>query len=114
MSLFNELKRRNVFRVAIAYMIASWLLIQLADILVPMLTLPEWVSRLIFLLLLILFVPTLIGAWALELTPEGLKLEKDVDRSQSVTPTTGKRINAVIIGALAVAVVLLLVDKIYL
>ena len=114
MSLFNELKRRNVFRVAIAYLIASWLLIQLADILVPMLTLPEWVSRLIFLLLLILFVPTLIGAWALELTPEGLKLEKDVDRSQSVTPTTGKRINAVIIGALAVAVVLLLVDKIYL
>ncbi len=114
MSLFNELKRRNVFRVAIAYLIASWLLIQLADILVPMLTLPEWVSRLILLLLLILFVPTLIGAWALELTPEGVKLEKDVDRSDSITPSTGKRLNAAMIGALAIAVVLLLVDKVYL
>ena len=114
MSLFNELKRRNVFRVAIAYLIASWLLIQLADILVPMLTLPEWVSRLILLLLLILFVPTLIGAWALELTPDGVKLEKDVDRSSSITPSTGKRLNTVIIGALAIAVVILLVDKVYL
>ena len=114
MSLFNELKRRNVFRVAIAYMIASWLLLQLADILVPMLTLPEWVSRLIFLLLVILFVPTLIGAWALELTPEGLKLEKDVDKSDSIAPSTGKRLNTVIIGTLAIAVVLLLVDKVYL
>jgi TolB-like protein len=114
MSLFNELKRRNVFRVAIAYLIASWLLIQLADILIPMLTLPEWVPRLIFLLLLILFIPTLIGAWALELTPEGLKLEKDVDRSASITPSTGKKLNGVIIGVLALAVVVLMIDKVYL
>jgi len=114
MSLFNELKRRNVFRVAIAYLIASWLLIQLADILIPMLTLPEWVARLIFLLLLILFIPTLIGAWALELTPEGLKLEKDVDRGASITPNTGKKLNAITIGVLALAVVVLMVDKMYL
>ncbi len=114
MSLFGELKRRNVFRVAIAYLIASWLLIQLADILIPMLTLPEWVARLIFLLLLILFIPTLIGAWALELTPEGLKLEKDVDRSASITPGTGKKLNSVIIGVLALAVVVLVIDKLYL
>ena len=114
MGLFNELKRRNVFRVAIAYLIASWLLIQLADILIPMLTLPEWVPRLIFLLLLILFIPTLIGAWALELTPEGLKLEKDVDRSASITPNTGKKLNGVIIGVLALAVVVLMIDKVYL
>jgi TolB-like protein len=113
MSLFNELKRRNVFRVAVVYLITSWLLIQLADILVPMLTLPEWVSRLILLLLVILFIPTLIGAWALELTPEGLKLEKDVDRTDSIAPTTGKRLNGVIIGALAFAVLMLLVDKLY-
>jgi len=114
MSLFSELKRRNVFRVAIAYLIASWLLLQLADILIPMLTLPEWVARLIFLLLLILFIPTLIGAWALELTPEGLKLEKDVDRSASITPSTGKKLNGVTIGVLALAVVVLMVDKLYL
>jgi TolB-like protein len=114
MSLFSELKRRNVFRVAIAYLIASWLLLQLADILIPMLTLPEWVARLIFLLLLILFIPTLIGAWALELTPEGLKLEKDVDRDASITPNTGKKLNAVTIGVLALAVVVLMIDKVYL
>ncbi len=91
MSLFNELKRRNVFRVAIAYIISAWLLIQLSDILVPMLTLPEWVARFILLLLLILFVPTLIGAWALELTPEGLKLEKHVDQAHGATQDRQKR-----------------------
>ncbi len=114
MSLFNELKRRNVFRVAIAYLIAAWLLIQLADILIPMLDLPEWVARLILLLLLILFVPTLIAAWALEMTPEGLKLEKNVDRDESITPHTGKKLNAITIGVLALAVFVLLVDKMYL
>ena len=114
MSLFNELKRRNVFRVAIAYLVASWLLIQLTDILVPMLTLPEWVSRFIFLLLVVLLLPTLIAAWALEMTPEGVKLEKNVDRSTSITPRTGKKLNFMIIGVLALAVVLLLVDKVWL
>ena len=114
MGLFNELKRRNVFRVAIAYLITSWLLIQLTEILVPMLMLPEWVSRLVLLLLVVLFVPTLIGAWALELTPDGIKLEKHVDQMESITPTTGKRLNSMIIGALTIAVALLLVDKLYL
>jgi len=111
MSLFDELKRRNVFRVAIAYMIASWLVIQLTDILVPLLTLPEWVSRFIFLLLVVLFIPTLIAAWALELTPEGIKLERNVDRTTSITPQTGKKLNSMIIGVLALAVVVLLADK---
>ena len=111
MSLFDELKRRNVFRVAIAFMIASWLVIQLTDILVPLLTLPEWVSRFIFLLLVVLFIPTLIAAWALELTPEGIKLERNVDRTTSITPQTGKKLNSMIIGVLALAVVVLLADK---
>jgi TolB-like protein len=114
MSLFDELKRRNVFRVAIAYLVASWLIIQLTDILVPMLTLPEWVSRFIFLLLVVLFVPTLIAAWALEMTPDGVKLEKNVDRTASITPNTGKKLNGMIIGVLALAVVVLLIDKIWL
>ncbi len=112
MNLFSELKRRNVFRVAIAYLVASWLLIQLVDVLVPMLTLPEWVSRFIFLLLVVLFIPTIIAAWALELTPDGIKLEKNVDREISVTSQTGKRLNQLIIGILAVLVVILLVDKV--
>ena len=111
MNLFSELKRRNVFRVTIAYLVASWLLIQLVDILVPMLTLPEWVSRFVFLLLVVLFMPTIIAAWALELTPDGIKLEKNVDRETSVTSQTGKRLNQLIIGILGVLVVILLVDK---
>ena len=114
MNLIGELKRRNVFKVAIAYLVASWLVIQLTDILVPMLTLPEWVSRFIFLLLVVLFIPTLIAAWALELTPEGIKLEKNIDRSQSIAPQTGHRLNGMIIGVLALAVVVLLFDKVWL
>jgi len=114
MSLFDELKRRNVFRVGIAYLVASWLIIQLTDILIPMLTLPEWVSRFIFLLLIVLFVPMLIAAWALEMTPEGIKLEKNVDRTESITPQTGKTLNGMIIGVLVLAVVVLLIDKVWL
>ena len=114
MGLIGELKRRNVFKVAVAYLVASWLIIQLTDILVPMLTLPEWVSRFVFLLLVVLFIPTVIAAWALEMTPEGIKLEKDVDRSQSIAPQTGQKLNHMIIGVLALAVVLLLVDKLWL
>ena len=114
MGIISELKRRNVFKVAVAYLVAAWLIVQLAEILIPMLLLPEWVGRFIFLLLVVLFIPTLIAAWALELTPEGIKLEKDVDRSQSITPQTGQKLNGLIIGVLALAVVLLLVDKVWL
>lgn len=111
--LFSELKRRNVFRVGLAYLVASWLLIQLTDILVPMLTLQDWVSRFIFLLLVVLAVPVLIAAWALELTPDGIKLEKNVVRDESNTAHTGKRLDKIIIGVLAVLVFSLLVDRVY-
>ena len=114
MALISELKRRNVFRVAIAYLVAAWLIVQLTEILIPMLLLPEWVGRFIFLLLVVLFIPTLIAAWALELTPEGIKLEKHVDRSASIAPRTGQKLNGLIIGVLALAVVVLLVDKVWL
>ena len=114
MELISELKRRNVFKVAVAYLVAAWLIVQLTEILIPMLLLPEWVGRFIFLLLVVLFIPTLIAAWALELTPEGIKLEKHVDRSQSITPQTGHKLNGLIIGVLALAVVVLLVDKVWL
>jgi len=93
MNFFAELKRRNVFRVAIAYLFAAWLLLQFTDTLVPILGLPGWVPRLIFLLLVIGLVPSLIAAWALELTPEGIKLEKDVDRGKSETVRTGRKLN---------------------
>ena len=88
-SVWVELKRRNVVRVAIAYVIVSWLVLQMTDVLVPLLSLPEWVGRFVFLVLLIGFPLAVFFAWAFELTPEGIKKEKHVDRSESVTHASG-------------------------
>ena len=101
--LFYELKRRNVFRVAIAFGVASWLILQIVDILLPMLGLPEWIGKAVLLLLIVSFPIALILAWALELTPEGIKLEKNVDQSQSITAETGRKLNFMIIATLVVA-----------
>lgn len=111
MSLFAELQRRNVFRVAIAYAVASWVLLQIVDVISPIFELPEWAPKLVFMLLLIGLVPALIFSWAFEITPEGLKKDSEVDRTHSIASKTGKKLDYVIIGTLAVAVVLLLVDR---
>jgi TolB-like protein len=110
-SIWGELKRRNVVRVAIAYAIVSWLILQLTDVLVPLLTLPEWIGRFIFLILLVGLPLALFFTWAFELTPEGIKREKDVDRSQSLTAQTGRKLDFLIIGVLVIAVAFLLLDK---
>jgi TolB-like protein len=110
-TLFTELKRRNVIRVGIAYVITSWVLLQFTDVIVPLMGLPEWSTRLVFLLLALGFLPALIFAWAFELTPEGIKREKDVDRSATATATTGRKLDFVIIGILAVGIVFLLIDR---
>ena len=111
MSLFVELKRRNVFRIGIAYMVLSWLVLQVADVVVPILELPEWVAKLVLFLLIIGFPFALFFAWAYEMTPEGLRREEDVDRSQSITTQTGRKLDRAIIGILVVAVALLLFDR---
>ena len=102
-SFIKELKRRNVVRVAIAYAIAAWLLIEISATTFPMLRLPGWTSTFVTVLLMIGFPVALIFAWAFELTPEGLKREEDVDRSGSITHSTGRKLDFVIIGAMAVA-----------
>ena len=107
MSLFDELKRRNVFKVAVAYIIVAWLLLQISDTLVPALRLPEWFLSGVAFLLIVGFPVAIILAWAFELTPEGLKKEGEVDRSRSITRETGKKLNLGIIVVLAVAVVFL-------
>ncbi|MFQ5981831.1 MAG: tetratricopeptide repeat protein, partial [Woeseiaceae bacterium] len=84
MSLFSELKRRNVLRVAIAYLAASWLLIQVVGLLFPIFGLSDILIRLVVIILAIGFPAILIFSWVYELTPEGLKLERDVDRSRSI------------------------------
>jgi len=111
MSFLDELKRRNVFRVAIAYAIASWLLLQIIDVVVPIIEAPEWVSKAILLLIAVGFPLALLFAWAFELTAEGLKFERDVDRSQSIAPKTGSTLDRVIIGILVIAVALFALDK---
>ncbi|MEE9141116.1 MAG: adenylyl cyclase, partial [Gammaproteobacteria bacterium] len=100
---FDELKRRNVFKVAAVYAIASWLLLQVVDVLFPALKLPEWTITFVAALLIIGLPIALILAWAFEITPEGVKLEKDVDRSKSITPQTGQKLNYWIIGLLVAA-----------
>ena len=113
MSLFAELQRRNVIRVGIAYGVASWVLLQIVDVISPILELPEWAPKLILLILAIGLVPALIFAWAFEMTPEGIKREAEVDRSASIAGKTGKKLDRIIIATLAVAVVLLLADRQY-
>jgi len=113
-SFWGELKRRNVVRVAIAYAVVAWLSIEVSATTFPMLKLPEWAATFVTVLLIIGFPVALIFAWAFELTPEGLKKEKDVDRSESITHVTGRKLDFVIIGVLVIAVGFLLVDKLYL
>ena len=97
MSLFNELKRRNVFRVAIVYLVVAWLVMQVADVVLNNITAPGWVFQALMLFLAIGFPFAVIFAWAFEMTPEGLKKESEVDRTQSITPHTGKKLNSMIV-----------------
>jgi len=111
MGLVSELRRRNVIRVAIAYAIAAWLLIEVSATTFPMLRLPEWTATFVAVLLMIGFPVALIFAWAFELTPEGLKKEENVDRDQSITHITGRKFDYLIIAALALALGFFAFDK---
>jgi TolB-like protein len=102
-SLFRELKRRNIFKVAAAYIIVGWLLLQVSDVLVPALYLPDWFHSGIAFLLILGFPVAMIFAWAFELTPEGLKRDHEVDRSQSITQQTSRKLDFIIIGLLIAA-----------
>jgi adenylate cyclase len=105
MSFFDELKRRNVFRVGVAYGVAGWVLLQVADLVLENIIAPPWVIQALMLVVGLGFVAALVIAWAYELTPEGIKKEADVDRSQSVASTTGTKLDRIIIGFLVLAVV---------
>ena len=111
MSLFTELKRRNVFRVAAAYIIVAWLIMQVGEVMAPALHLPGWINSALAFFIILGFPFALFFAWAFEMTPEGLKKEKDVDRSQSITPETGQKLNYLIIGLLVLAVGYFAFDK---
>ncbi len=110
-NFFEELKRRNVFRVGLAYAAIAWLILQASDIVLENFGTPGWVMKTLMFFLAIGFPMAIFFAWAYEMTPEGIKREKEVDRSQSITQQTGQKLNRTIIVVLLAAVGFLLVDK---
>lgn len=108
MSLLAELRRRNVIRVAGLYLVSAWLLVQVAGVLLPTFEAPAWVMKSLVALLALGFVPALLFSWAFELTPDGLRRESQVDRSQSIVDRTARKLDvAVIVLLLCVGALLL-------
>jgi hypothetical protein len=101
MGLIAELKRRNVFRVGVAYVLLAWVVIQVTDTVGPAINLPDWTLAVVTWFGVIGFPFALFFAWAFELTPDGIKRERDVDRAESVTRSTGRKIDFVIIGLMS-------------
>ncbi len=110
-SVWAELRRRNVVKVAAAYAIVGWLLVEVASVVLPTFKAPEWIMQVFTFLVIVGFPLALILAWAFELTPEGIKREKDVDRSQSITRITGRKMDYMIIAALVLALGFFAFDK---
>src|SRR2546423_9771801 len=100
-AFFTELKRRRVYSVAVAYVVVAWLLIQVATQVFPFFNIPTWIVRLVVLLSFLGFPIAVVCAWAFEMTPEGIKLEADVDRR--VTRKTGRKLTALVVILPAVA-----------
>src|SRR6266702_7074281 len=112
-NFFGELKRRNVYKVAIAYAVVAWLLMQVASQIFPFFEIPNWAVRLVVLLLIIGFPVAVILAWAFELTPEGIKRAEDVDLSKSITRKSGRKLDFFIIAVLLLVIALLLFQRLH-
>jgi TolB-like protein/Tfp pilus assembly protein PilF len=112
-NFFAQLKRRNVYKVAIAYAVVAWLLMQVASEIFPFFEIPNWAVRLVVLLLLIGFPVALILAWAFELTPEGIKRTEDVDLSPTLTRRTGRKLDFFIIAVLLLVIGFLLFQRLH-
>ena len=97
--LLSELKRRNVFRVAIAYIIAAWVVTQVAATVFPILEAPDWTVKVVLLLTVLGFPIALVIAWAYELTPDGIRRESDVERGASTAKQTGNKLDRSVIVA---------------
>ena len=110
-SVIAELKRRNVFRVALLYLVAAWVILQVAQLLFDVLKLPDWTSRLVLGLLALGFPLALIFSWVYELTPEGLKREHEVERNASITAETARKLDLIVVGLLVIAIVVVAVER---
>src|SRR5438105_12450752 len=109
-SFLAELKRRNVIRFAGLYLVGAWLLTQVASTVLPMFGAPDWLPRSIVILLTIGFLPALVFSWVFEMTPQGLKRDKDVPPGESVAPQTARRMDRMIILVLVLALGYFAVD----
>ncbi len=109
--LLAELQRRNVTRMAMLYVVAAWLLLQVADVGISTLGLPEWSGRMVLLLLGLGFPVALVFAWVYELTPEGIKRESDVPPAESVVGQTARKLNVAIIVLLVIAIAAIALDR---
>jgi TolB-like protein/Tfp pilus assembly protein PilF len=107
-NFFAELKRRNVYKVAVAYAVASWLIIQIATQVFPFFEVPNWAVRLVVLLLILGFPAALIFSWAFEITPEGIKRESEVGPATSISRKTGRKIVGLTVALAAVAAAMLM------
>src|SRR3989454_1795664 len=112
-NFFAELKRRNVYKVAIAYAVVAWLLMQVASQIFPFFEIPNWAVRLVVLLLIIGFPVAVILAWAFELTPEGIKRAEAVDGRKSITRKTGRKLDFFIIAVLLLVIAILLSQRLH-
>lgn len=111
MDFLAELKRRNIFKVSMAYVALGWLVIQVTDIVVPALNLPSLIKSIVVYIGIIGFPFAVFLAWAYELTPTGVKRTKDVDTQESIRTTSGQKLNYAIIAFLTLAVIFLLLDR---
>ena len=111
MSLFIELKRRNVIRMAGLYLVGAWVLVQVASTLFPSFGVPGWALRALVIVLALGFVPALVFAWVFELTPEGIKRDDQVPPEKSIAPQTARRMDRMLITALALALIYFALDK---
>ena len=111
MQLFQELQHRNVFRVAIGYVVSSWLLVQVADLVLENIGSPDWVMQTIMLVLVLGFPVVVFFSWAYEVTPEGIKRESEIDRSQSIRHHTGRKLDRAIVAVLVLALGYFAYDK---
>src|SRR5262245_43354145 len=111
MTLIAELKRRNVFKVSAAYLALGWIVMQVTGAVVPALNLPGSINAMVVWMGVAAFPFVVVFSWLYELTPEGIRRESEVDRGQSITPQTGRKLDYLIVGLLVAAIAIALLDR---
>jgi len=110
---YHELQRRNIIKAAISYAVASWVILQVGELIFPLMNIPESALQAVLIGLIILFPAWLVFAWVYEYTPKGFQKTEEVQEAESQTRATGKKLNAIIVGGMALAIMLLVADRFF-